>query len=41
MKTLREEIEHWLKEHPDATPEEAIWAGAIIEISLWCNKGKY
>ena len=37
---LREHIEKWLKEHPDASPEQAIWAGAKIEIHLRCNKGR-
>lgn len=35
---LKDEIQKWLREHPDATVEEAIWAGANIEIYLWCNK---
>ena len=38
MSNLRDEIETWLKEHPEATAREAIWAGAIIEIALWCRK---
>lgn len=25
--TLKQEIDKWLKEHPDATPEQAIWEG--------------
>ncbi len=36
--TLREEIEKWLIAHPNASLREAIWAGAEIEIRLWCNK---
>nr|DAG59200.1 MAG TPA: hypothetical protein [Caudoviricetes sp.] len=35
--TLRQEIERWLASPPDATPQEAIWAGAEIECRLWCN----
>lgn len=35
---LKDEIQKWLREHPDATVEEAIWAGAYIEIDLWCKK---
>ncbi len=38
--TLRQLIEQWLSQHPDATPEQAIWAGAEIEIKLWCNHSK-
>lgn len=38
--TLRYLIEQWLNEHPNATAEQAIWAGAEIEIKLWCNKSK-
>ncbi len=38
MKTLREEIERWLEEHPEATARDAIWAGAVIEINLWCKR---
>lgn len=38
MANLSEEIEKWLKEHPGATARDAIWAGARIEIELWCNK---
>lgn len=37
---LKDEIQKWLDEHPDATAEEAIWAGAYIEIDLWYNKTK-
>lgn len=37
---LKDEIQKWLSEHPDATAEEAIWAGAYIEIDLWYNKTK-
>lgn len=37
---LKDEIQKWLSEHPDATVEEAIWVGAYIEIDLWCNKTK-
>lgn len=35
--TLRQEIELWLASHPNATLQEAIWAGAEIECRLWCN----
>lgn len=35
---LKDEIQKWLREYPDATVEEAIWAGAYIEIDLWCKK---
>ena len=35
--TLREEIEKWLIAHI-ASLRDAIWAGAEIEIRLWCNK---
>ena len=34
---LSQRIELWLSQHPDATPREAIWAGARIEIELWCS----
>ena len=37
---LSQRIELWLSQHPDATPREARWAGARIEIELWCNKPK-
>lgn len=37
---MKDEIQKWLREYPDATVEEAIWAGAYIEIDLWCNKIK-
>lgn len=37
---LSQHIEAWLKTHPNATLEQAIWAGAIIEINLWCNHSK-
>lgn len=36
--TLPQLINEWLAAHPDATPQQAIWAGAIIEINLWCNR---
>ena len=36
--TLNQLIQQWLDTHPNATLKEAIWAGAIIEIKLWCNK---
>lgn len=36
--TLKEQIDKWLMENPHATNEQAIWAGAKIEIDLWCNK---
>lgn len=35
---LKDEIQKWLSEHPDATVEEAIWAGAYIEIDLCAIK---
>ena len=38
--TLRQEIEQWLSAHPDATPEQAIWAGAEIECRLWCTSAR-
>ena len=38
--TLNQEIDKWLSEHPHATTKEAIWAGALIECRLWCNKTK-
>lgn len=38
--TLREEIEQWLASHPNASIRDAIWAGAEIEIRLWCNRAK-
>lgn len=37
---LRARIEEWLDAHPDATAREAIWAGAMIEIELWCSRRK-
>lgn len=36
--TLKESIDKWIKEHPKATIQEAIWAGAVIEMNLWMNK---
>ena len=38
--TLKQEIDKWLKDHPDATPEQAIWEGTCIEMRLWINKTK-
>lgn len=38
MASLRQKIDDWLAAHPDATAKDAIWAGAMIEIELWCNK---
>ena len=37
-KSLGSLIAQWLAEHPDATPQQAIWAGARIEIELWCGR---
>ena len=37
---LKDEIQKWLREHPDATVEEAIWAGAYIEIGFMVQKNK-
>lgn len=38
--TLKDGIEKWLKEHPKATAQEAIWAGAVIEMTLWMNRSR-
>lgn len=38
---LSQRIELWLSQHPDATPREAIWAGACIEIELWYSGNKH
>lgn len=38
---LSQRIELWLSQHPDATPREAIWAGARIEIELWRSGNKH
>lgn len=38
---LSQRIELWLSQHPDATPRETIWAGARIEIELWCSGNKH
>lgn len=36
--TLKESINEWLEKHPNATAEQAIWAGACIEMKLWIEK---
>lgn len=40
MSILRDRCEEWLSQHPHATLRDAIYAGALIELNLWCNKEK-
>lgn len=40
MKNLNTLIDEWLEAHQDATLRQAIWAGAVIELRLWCRNGR-
>lgn len=38
MASVKEQVEAWLNEHPEATVKDAIWAGVWIECDNWINK---
>lgn len=38
--TYKQQLAQWMRDHPDATPEEAYLAGYWQATTNWCNKNR-